>query len=163
MKRLLAFALPLALAPTSALAEPFSPSWTETFVLPSRRSETNASLWAQQDFYVGNFTGVTLFTEGTLTPPFPTTVTAGNYGWASVLTWIPGGHTYTYSTDLGNRTGNAKTCSWQLVVTLDSNRVCSGVLQQAAAGTQGVQCAIDSAQSFIDPVTCQSQVVTYIQ
>ncbi|SES98205.1 hypothetical protein SAMN05443572_101750 [Myxococcus fulvus] len=166
VKRLLAFALPLSLAPTSGLAEPFGPSWTETLVLPSRPSAPGAMpllCMAWQEYYVLNLTGATVWSSGPLTPPFPILVAAGGFASAGVSTSIPGTHQYLFTTNTLDPYGRAKTCAWQLSVALDSNGVYAGVIHQASAGNQGVLCTIDSAQSYFDPSTCRSQVVTYIQ
>ncbi|MCY0998757.1 hypothetical protein OWM54_16580 [Myxococcus sp. MISCRS1] len=163
VKRLRAFALPLSLAPTSGLAEP---SWTETFVLPARPSTPGAMpllCMAWQEYYVLNLTGVTVSSSGTLTPPFPNFVAAGGFASAGVFTNLPGTHQYLFTTNPSDPLGAAKTCIWQFSVTRDSNGVFSGVINQASAGNQGVLCTIDPTQSYFDPSTCRSQVVTYIQ
>ncbi|MCP3058833.1 hypothetical protein LXT21_08625 [Myxococcus sp. K38C18041901] len=166
VKRLLALALPLSLAPMGALSEPLSPSWTETFVLPSRLTGADtASLLMpiQQDYYVGNFTGLIISTFSSFAPPISSPTANGNFAMGRVAAWIPVTQQYYSTTNPADPTGNAKTCFWQFAVLFDNNGVCTGTLNQAALGNQGVQCGVDTANSYIDPVTCQSQIVTYIQ
>jgi hypothetical protein len=164
--RFLSLCLPLSLAPTGALAEPFSGQPTETFVLPSRLTGAAPSsllMYAQQDYFVGNFTGAIIETYSNFTPPISSPTPNGNFATGSLMAWIPVTQFYYSTTNTADPTRNAKTCVWQFAVAIDSSGVCTGTLNQAAYGDQGPICTIDSANSYIDPVSCRSQVVTYIQ
>ncbi|NMO22812.1 hypothetical protein HPC49_42885, partial [Pyxidicoccus fallax] len=67
--------------------------------------------------------------------------------------------TYYYTNNAADP-ANGKTCIWQLVVSV-TNNLCSAQINWGTYG--GAICTIDAANSFIDPNTCQSQIVTSIQ
>ncbi|RKH33993.1 hypothetical protein D7Y13_16625 [Corallococcus praedator] len=186
VKRFLAASL-LSLMPSVALAEHYDISGllahrgdyvslrpTETIQLPSGRLEGAATLAGTtvDTFFVANWTGVNTFPGYTLTgtpnilPPNPLAPTAppsiSGVFQMGVGQLTPVTQTYYYTTNAADPTGAAKTCLWQLNVTV-SGTVCSGTLNMTAYGNQGVLCSIDTAQTFVDPATCQAQVVTIIQ
>jgi len=66
-----------------------------------------------------------------------------------------------YTTNLSSPVGDAKACSWLLAVTFNGS--CTGTVSAAALGLQGAICSFDPSRSFIDPATCQTQVVWTIQ
>ncbi|RKH14097.1 hypothetical protein D7X74_20725 [Corallococcus sp. CA047B] len=186
VKRFLAASL-LSLMPSVALAEHYDISGllahrsdyvslrpTETIQLPSGRLEGAATLAGTtvDTFFVANWTGVNTFPGYTLTgtpnilPPNPLAPTAppsiSGVFQMGVGQLTPVTQTYYYTTNAADPTGAAKTCLWQLNVTV-SGTVCSGTLNMTAYGNQGVLCSIDTAQTFVDSTTCQAQVVTIIQ
>jgi hypothetical protein len=66
-----------------------------------------------------------------------------------------------YTSNLGSPVGDAKACSWLLAVTF--NTTCSATVSAAPLGLQGAICSFDPSRSFVDPATCQAQVVWTIQ
>ncbi|RKH64750.1 hypothetical protein [Corallococcus aberystwythensis] len=66
---------------------------------------------------------------------------------------------YYWTVDPANPAG-AKTCVWRVDVS-DNAGVCSATVYFGTYG--GALCTVDAAQSFIDPNTCQAQIVTVIQ
>ncbi|NVJ09637.1 hypothetical protein HUW63_30990 [Myxococcus sp. AM001] len=123
---------------------------------------------AIEDFFVLNQTGVDLtlglqILTGTFngiwnTHPVPT----GTYGGFQVSAPAPTPmvvQQYYYTVDPANPSGS-KTCVWRVEVS-DVAGACSA---QVFFGTYGgAVCTVDTAQSIIDPVTCQTQIVTNMQ
>lgn len=143
----------------------------ESVQLPVRSQDGAAVGPAYQTFYIANWTGLNTYPGYSLTgsllvaPPNPLPPVAPNgiSGYFQLYAPTPPvTQTYYYTTNPADPTGAAKTCRWQLVVN-NSNGLCTAQLHQAAFGTQGVLCAIDTAQSFVDQNTCQAQIVTIIQ
>lgn len=66
-----------------------------------------------------------------------------------------------YTSNLASPVGDAKACSWLLAVTF--NTTCSATVSAAPLGLQGAICSFDLSRSFVDPATCQAQVVWTIQ
>ncbi|QSQ26708.1 hypothetical protein JY651_18025 [Pyxidicoccus parkwayensis] len=54
-----------------------------------------------------------------------------------------------------------KTCVWRLEVSVDAANNCAATVFFGTYG--GAVCTVDAARSFIDPATCQTQIVTNIQ
>ncbi|MCP3065248.1 hypothetical protein LXT21_41395 [Myxococcus sp. K38C18041901] len=189
VKRFLAVSL-LSLAPSVAAAEQFdfggleffrgeyvTAVKTETFELKARHAEGGASLLANplQTFAVGNWTGVNVSFGGTLSGvrlPIPPPNPLGPVAKPSVngvfqIEVAPATsvtQTYFYTTNPADPTGAAKTCLWQLAVTYNAGTAtCSATIGQAAYGTQGVICYLDNAQSWINPTTCDAQVVSAME
>ncbi|CAM3082872.1 hypothetical protein G4177_04955 [Corallococcus sp. ZKHCc1 1396] len=187
VKRFLAASL-LSLMPSVALAEQYgveellserhdyvSVVQEEIIQLPSGRLEGNPSLrpaTTVNDFYIGNWTGVNTFpgysVTGTPNPlppsPLPPVASPSISGHFQMITPLlsPLTQLYYYTTNPADPTGAAKTCRWILTLTV-TNGVCSGSINQAAFGTQGAVCTLSTSQTFVDPMTCQAQVVTAIQ
>jgi len=147
----------------------------ETIQLPVRRSEgAPSSLLAStsDNFYIANWTNADTFPGYSLVgtpnplPPNPLRPTAppSISGYFQMILPEPMTHTqvYYYTTNAADPTGAAKTCRWQLNISY-TNGVCSGTINQAAFGTMGVVCSLDTTQSFIDPSSCYAQIVTAIQ
>ncbi|MFP2924901.1 hypothetical protein ACLESO_06730 [Pyxidicoccus sp. 3LG] len=186
MKRFLAATL-LSLTPSAALAEQYgfegllferneyvSVQPEETIEIPVRRGGGTSALLATtvDTFFIANWTGVNTFpgysivgTPNPLPPnPLPPVAAPSISGYFQmIVNPVARTQIYYYTTNAADPTGAAKTCRWQLNITVDAAGVCSGTLNQAAFGNQGVLCTLDTAQSFIDPTTCQSQIVTAIQ
>jgi hypothetical protein len=186
VKRLLAASL-LSLVPSLAFAEHYDPAGLldsrqeyvslrgeEVFQLRSGRVDGGQALAATttETFYVANWTGVNTFPGYSLTalsatlppnplaPTAPPSISGGFQLTVNALTNYT--QVYYYTTNAADPTGAAKTCRWQLNVTV-TNGVCAGTINQSAFGTQGVLCGLDTVNTFVDPATCQAQVVTYIQ
>ncbi|MFP2909223.1 hypothetical protein ACLESD_30120 [Pyxidicoccus sp. 3LFB2] len=123
---------------------------------------------AIEDFFVLNQTGVSVslglqVLTGTLngiwgTNPVPT----GTYGGFQVSAPAPAptfSQQYYYTVNPANPAGS-KTCVWRV----DVSDVAGSCSAQVFYGTYGgAICTLDAAQSFIDPVTCQAQIVTIMQ
>ncbi|MCP3100172.1 hypothetical protein LZ198_14955 [Myxococcus sp. K15C18031901] len=186
VKRFLAVSL-LSLAPSIAAAEQFDfgyfdlgynglvgPVKTETIEVPARHEEGGASFLANpvQVFGIGNWTGVNTFPIYSLSgitldvPPPNPLLPVLNPGLSGIfqLTVAPAtsvSQTYLYTNNTLDPAGNAKTCRWQVVVNYNATTAtCSAVVNQTAFGTQGVLCGIDTTRTFINPTTCNLQVVT---
>lgn len=171
VKRSLAVVL-LTLSPMSGATEPFdfgftrgeyvSTATTQTVELPARRgdSASPARFALTQSYYVLNLIGSTVFAGGTLVPQLTTPLANGGWGTTQFSFTPPSTQTYYYTTNTGS--GPARTCIWQLAVTL-SGGVCSGTINQSAIGSPPPLCTVDTANSYIDPVNCDTQVVTIIQ
>ncbi|NVJ20588.1 hypothetical protein HUW62_05040 [Myxococcus sp. AM011] len=170
VKRSLAVIL-LTLAPMSGATEPFafgfprseyvSTPTTQTVELPARRgdSASPARFTLIQSYYVLNLIGSTVFAGGTLVPQLPTLLNGG-WGMTQFPFMPPSTHTYYYTTNTGS--GPAKTCVWQFTVTRTGG-LCSGTINQSALGSPPPVCTVDTANSYVDPVSCDTQVVTLIQ
>ena len=189
VKRFLAVSL-LSLAPSIAAAEQFDfggvdlehhalvgPVKTETFELPARHAEGGSSLLANpiQRFYVGNWTGANASFGGNLfgisldvAPPNPLgPVTKPGVSGYFQLTVAPATsvtQTYYYTTNPAAPTGAAKTCRWILTVTYDAaTATCSATVNQTAFGTAGVICTLDTTNTWVNPTTCDAQVVSALE
>ncbi|WP_163865064.1 hypothetical protein [Myxococcus eversor] len=171
VKRTLAVFL-LTLAPMSGATEPLdfgftrgeyvSTPTTQTVELPARRGDSTAApriLALTQYYYVLNLTGSTVWAGGTLIPQLTSPVPNGGMGMTQLPFIPPSTETYYYTTNLS---GPAKTCVWQFVVTT-SGGLCSGTINQSSTGMLSAVCSIDVSNSYIDPVSCDTQVVTVIQ
>ena len=137
--------------------------------VPTRRGAPVESIGpAVEDFFVLNRTGATLSlglitVTGTFNgvySPYP--VPTGNYGGFQISAPAPTpliAQEYYWTVNPSNPAG-AKTCVWRLEVS-DVNGTCSAQLFYGTYG--GAICTLDGAQSFIDPTTCQAQIVTNMQ
>ncbi|GMU03644.1 hypothetical protein KH5H1_77670 [Corallococcus caeni] len=137
--------------------------------LPTKRESQVASVGpALEDLFVLNQTGLPIslgiqVLTGTLNGVFnPYPVPTASYGGFEVSAPTPApliAQQYYWTVDPANPAA-AKTCVWRVEVS-DVGGSCQA---QVFFGTYGgAICTVDAAQSFIDPVTCQTQVVTVIQ
>lgn len=141
--------------------------------LPLRSSQSarigNFSSTTTEVFAIDNFLAVPIFAfnsftlQGTPSVALPSSIPAfteqvfgvnvpAAQSWSQVMS---------YTTNLSSPVGNSKACSW--VVSVTFNGSCTGNASAAPLGLQGAVCGIDSSRSFIDPATCQTQVVWTIQ
>ena len=182
MRRFLTGSL-LSLAPSIALAE--QPAFQDADFLfprneyvsvkdgaiqiPVRKGSSMESVDpATQDFYVYNLTGATLALHiQSLTGAFigirtPYPVPPFSYGGFQISAPAPAPvvvQQYFWTVDPVNPAGS-KTCVWQVEVS-DIGGSCAA---QVFFGTYGgAICTVDGAQSFVDPTTCQTQIVTNMQ
>ncbi|GEL72561.1 hypothetical protein [Myxococcus virescens] len=137
--------------------------------LPVRKGPSVESIGpAVEDFFVSNQAGVDLtlgiqILTGTYNGTWNThPVPPGTYGGFQVGAPAPAPtvvQQYYYTVDPVNPAGS-KTCVWRVEVT-DNAGTCGA---QVFFGTYGgALCTVDETQSSIDPVTCQTQVVTNMQ
>ncbi|MFP2957847.1 hypothetical protein ACLEPN_08450 [Myxococcus sp. 1LA] len=137
--------------------------------LPVRKGPSEASVDpASQDFYVYNLTGATLALHiqslmGALIgirTPYP--VPPLSFGGFQISAPAPAPvvvQQYFWTVDAANPAGS-KTCVWRVEVS-DIGGSCAA---QVLFGTYGgAVCAVDSNLSFVDPTTCQTQIVTNMQ
>ena len=136
--------------------------------VPTRRGPPVASIGpALENLFVFNQTGlnislglqvVTGTFNGVFTPyPVPT-ATLGGFQVSAPAPAPLIAQQYYWTVDPANPAG-AKTCVWRVEVS-DVAGVCSA---QVFSGTYGgAVCTVDTVQSFIDPNTCQTQIVTNI-
>lgn len=182
VKRFLAASL-LSLTPSIALAgqvesgfpdllsqrEEYVSLRAEAVQVPTRRGPAVESIGpAVEDFFVLNQTGLNIFlglqvVTGTLNGVYnPYPVPTANYGGFQISAPAPApmfAQQYYWTVNSANPAGS-KTCVWRVEVS-DVGGTCSA---QVFFGTYGgAVCTLDAAQSFIDPNTCQTQVVTVIQ
>jgi hypothetical protein len=179
LKPFLAFPL-LSLAPMLAVAaapgdddfvsrrsEYVSLRPAESVELPAlRSSERSASLLADvtQTFYIGNWTGMVTYAGSSLTGssvpyplPSPLNFSTPYYysgaAQALVPSLTPWSQVIGYTTNPADPYGQAKTCIWQVDVSV-VNGACTASVTTYAYGQQGVACMLDNASS-VDPNTCQ--------
>ncbi|MFP2962083.1 hypothetical protein ACLEPN_30955 [Myxococcus sp. 1LA] len=140
--------------------------------IPVRKGPSVASVApAIEDLFVLNQTGVNItravqILTGTIVGIWGTNpVTTGTYGGYQISAPAPTPapptliQQYYYTVDPANPAGS-KTCVWRVEV-VDNAGACNA---QVFFGTYGgAVCTVDAAQSFIDPVTCQTQIVTIMQ
>ncbi|MBM7117247.1 hypothetical protein [Archangium primigenium] len=117
-----------------------------------------------QTFYIGNWTGTVVYAGGSLTGssvPYPLPAglnpSAPYYysgaGQALVPALTPWTQVFGYTTNPSDPTGAAKTCIWQIDVSV-VNGACTANVTTNAYGTQGVSCILDG-NSGVDPASCQ--------
>ncbi|WP_426756679.1 hypothetical protein [Myxococcus sp. Y35] len=123
---------------------------------------------ALEDLLVYNQTGVDIYLgiqvlTGTLNGVYnPYPVPHANYGGFQVSAPAPTpliAQEYYWTVDTANPAG-AKTCVWRVEVS-DVGGSCSAQVFYGTYG--GAVCTLDGAQSFIDPTTCYTQIVTIMQ
>lgn len=139
----------------------------ESVELPALRDDgqpTRLLADTTQTFYLGNWTGVLVYAGGSLTGssvPFPlpnplnftTPYTYSGAAQALVPNPTPWTQVFAYTTNPSDPYGQAKTCIWQVDVTV-VNGACSASVTTSAYGTQGVACLLDNG-SGINPTTCE--------
>ncbi|MCP3141930.1 hypothetical protein [Pyxidicoccus xibeiensis] len=141
----------------------------EAVQVPVRRGPAVQSIGpALENLLVLNQTGLNIslglqVLTGTLNGVFnPYPVPTANYGGFQVSAPAPApliAQQYYWTVDPANPAG-AKTCVWRVEVS-DVGGSCAA---QVFSGTYGgASCTVDAVNSFIDPTTCQTQIVTIIQ
>ncbi|MCP3097896.1 hypothetical protein LZ198_03290 [Myxococcus sp. K15C18031901] len=140
---------------------------SEGIPLPVRNGEPVQSIGpATEDLLVLNQTGANVslgiqILTGTLNgvyAPYP--LTSGSYGGYQVAAPTPPAvQQYYWTVDPANP-GGVKTCIWRLEV-VDAAGICSATAYQVAS-FGGATCTIDAALSYIDQVSCKTQLVTGI-
>ncbi|WNG19298.1 hypothetical protein [Cystobacter fuscus] len=141
----------------------------EVVQVPVLRNAPVASVApALENFLVLNQTGANIslglqVLTGTLNGVFnPYPVPTATYGGFQVSAPAPTplvAQQYYWTVDPANPAG-AKTCVWRVEVS-DVGGSCSA---QVFSGTYGgAVCTLDAVNSFIDPTTCQAQIITSIQ
>ncbi|NMO13402.1 hypothetical protein HPC49_19050 [Pyxidicoccus fallax] len=137
--------------------------------LPVRKEPSEAFVDpATQDFFVYNLTGATLALHiQSLTGAFigvrtPYPVPPLSYGGFQISAPAPAPvvvQQYAWTVDPANPAGS-KTCVWRVEV----SAVGGSCTAQVFFGTYGgAVCTVDSTLSFVDPTTCQTQLVTNMQ
>jgi len=175
----------LSLAPLSALAGPVVDfrfpdllSQRDEYVsiregaaiqLPSRRGASAQAVGpALENLMVVNQTGVNISLgiqiltgslNGVYNPyPVPTAHQGGFQVSAPAPTpTVPVVQQYYWTVDAMNPAG-AKTCVWRVEV-IDFSGVCGGTVYYGTYG--GALCSIDMDESRIDPITCETRIVTF--
>jgi hypothetical protein len=141
----------------------------EGIQIPALRGAPAQSIGpAIEDLLVINQTGLNIslgiqVLTGTLNGVYnPYPVPTANLGGFQVAAPAPApliAQQYYWTVDPANPAG-AKTCVWRVEVS-DVGGSCAAQVFYGTYG--GALCTVDAANSFIDPVTCQTQVVTVIQ
>jgi hypothetical protein len=148
---------------------------TTTVELPVLRdSGRNSPLLADvtQTYYIGNWTGALVYSLGALTgssvpAPLPSPLnfsTPYSYSAAAQALVPPStawSQAFGYTTNPADPTGAAKSCVWQVNVSI-TNGVCAANVTMTAYGNQGGLCLLDN-NSGVDPTNCQLVVGVGLQ
>ncbi|RKH42859.1 hypothetical protein D7V93_37495 [Corallococcus llansteffanensis] len=163
-------------ASTEQLAQDFVSSLDRAVQVPSRPGLSDAQARpanTYQTFYFANFTGAVVYNNGTaltgvsIVTPLPAAMASSPSGFvgsaqAVVPASTPWSQVITYTTNLSDPYGAAKTCTYS-VSTAFVNGACQANITFTAQGAQGAVCGFFPAQSGVDPVTCQLQLAVGIQ
>lgn len=133
-----------------------------------RDAPSQSAVSALEDFYVSNITSpaVSLSAGYSLTatavyllPPDP--LLPSTTGRFLLQAPIPPVTQIYYYTDNATDPTLGKTCVWQLSVTADANGLCTAQLNWGSYG--GAICTLDGANSFVNPNSCETRIVTTMQ
>ncbi len=137
--------------------------------IPTRRGPPVASISpALEDLFVINQTGsdislgIQILTGNLIGVYNPYPIPTANFGGFRVDAPAPSPlvvQQYYWTVDPSNP-ADSKTCVWRLEVS-DVDGSCSAQVFYGTYG--GASCTVDPDQSFIDPTTCETQIVTLMQ
>ena len=117
---------------------------------------------APQTFYRGSLTGSSIPYPLPSPPELLDAVLHPSAAQALVPASTPWSQAFGYTTNSADLTGAAKTCVWQVNVSV-ANGVCTANVTTTAYGTQGVVCLLDTTNSGVAPNTCQLVVGVGLQ
>lgn len=138
------------------------------------RSASRLAAMTTQIYYFGNWTGVPTYSIGeisgsTVFNPLPNSLDCSEpyIYWATAQAFVlvpalsPWTQDFTYTTNPPDPYGQAKTCSWQVAVSV-VNGACTANITTSAHGLQGATCLLDNS-SRVDPASCKLYVAVGIE
>jgi hypothetical protein len=157
----------LALAPAEGKTR-----WVTSELLPHSGGEQEEGLvgvvgYTTEEFYIVNQTSssIRVFNGshlddaiyGQIALPQPIYSYSYEYKGVYAESAMTNFQTISYTTNTGDPYGQAKSCTWTVTKTYNSS--CTANVYSTALGLHGAQCTFDGSQSWVDPTTCQLQVV----